>query len=997
MQGGINVKIRSKVLSSVLILSIIVSMLSAFPVGATVFEKTQSSFERVETKDGIRYVGATGNAEISEEVPENTVIINSVSDYNNLAQNSDDSKKNVATTGAGSLPSAVDNSASRFFPAIGDQGGVGSCQFWAQVYYQFTYTMNKEMGVTTTADNTFSPQWAYNIVASTDEMTGTCYNLYTMMRVQGNVFQSQVPYTEDLRSFHPTEEIWKTSIKYRLKDYQKIASVGEKDSVITSADDEDLAVIKTALANGDVLAFSSYIYSWDITKLKQNSAAPENKKYENQEFLREVDGSEGSHRLSLVGYNDDIWCDINDNNIVDDGEMGAFKIANSWSDKWGNNGYMWVSYDALNEVSCVQGATPEAKRLPVFGEMSRIDVMQYGEDSQLYLKYTLNTADRTQVKLTINAEKDGTPYSRQVYSNIFHGDKIAYDGSSQATDATMVGLLSNVVEGIKSEDLNGYSLSVTFEDMQKDGNVLTIKDVVFVDETAGKVYEAENAYPLILDGEQKTVKYTESTLNHAVVYYRGYDNPKISYKISDGEFSSVDMVYTDERRGYLYKYVIDLKENDSACIYFTGENGDTDDNSGECYTVNRGNNFFVTEDLIKPITGVITKDLNSVIDVDDGCNFNISVSGGYAPYLYRYTFTNLSTNEQFVEEFKEKPNTTYYFREETEYEVVVEVKDFSDNIVVIKDIVEVKNMPFMFKEMHTEKPAYLVGDNVVLNATTQHEKIKYTGRPKNKYDIVITDEEGNVCHKSTVYCKTFSLIKRYSNIIENFAVHKSGRYTATISSTDANNEFAQMSIEFDVFDKTIGDANSDGSISVVDATLVQRMLASIISVDDINRELSDSDKNEALTIIDATYIQRYVAQLNDCARVGEKVEYIPPVEPTQPTEPETEPTQPPTQPPVTENKVTFTNSHKWSGDIYCYYWSDSNKAMTSWPGVKMTFDSINEYGESMYTFNVPQGATYIIFTNGAAQTTDIAYPGGVVRYYPIYDTDAKGNKLVNTW
>ena len=57
----------------------------------------------------------------------------------------------------------------------------------------------------------------------------------------------------------------------------------------------------------------------------------------------------------------------------------------------------------------------------------------------------------------------------------------------------------------------------------------------------------------------------------------------------------------------------------------------------------------------------------------------------------------------------------------------------------------------------------------------------------------------------------------------------------------------------------------------------------------------------------------------------------------------------------------------------------------------------NEFNEVMYTFDVPNGAKYLIFTNGSKQTTDITYSGGEVRYYPISQTDSKGNNLVQTW
>jgi hypothetical protein len=71
--------------------------------------------------------------------------------------------------------------------------------------------------------------------------------------------------------------------------------------------------------------------------------------------------------------------------------------------------------------------------------------------------------------------------------------------------------------------------------------------------------------------------------------------------------------------------------------------------------------------------------------------------------------------------------------------------------------------------------------------------------------------------------------------------------------------------------------------------------------------------------------------------------------------------------------------------------------MTSWPGVAMTYAGTNEHSQSLYTFEVPDDATYIIFSNGSVQTTDIGYDGGEVRYYPISSTDSRGHYYVQTW
>ena len=115
---------------------------------------------------------------------------------------------------------------------------------------------------------------------------------------------------------------------------------------------------------------------------------------------------------------------------------------------------------------------------------------------------------------------------------------------------------------------------------------------------------------------------------------------------------------------------------------------------------------------------------------------------------------------------------------------------------------------------------------------------------------------------------------------------------------------------------------------------------------------------------------------------------LPTEPPTEPVPPEP-PTAPPTEP-VEENIVTFVNSVNWSGNLYCYYWSDTNKSMIAWPGKAMTKSGTDSNGKALYTYEVPKEATYVIFTNGSAQTVDISYTGGKVKYTPT-TTDSKGH------
>lgn len=67
------------------------------------------------------------------------------------------------TYSAITVPSSCDNSESPYFPEITSQRDVGACTAYATTYYQFTYEVNKYLGITTTPENTFNPQWTYSL------------------------------------------------------------------------------------------------------------------------------------------------------------------------------------------------------------------------------------------------------------------------------------------------------------------------------------------------------------------------------------------------------------------------------------------------------------------------------------------------------------------------------------------------------------------------------------------------------------------------------------------------------------------------------------------------------------------------------------------------------------------------------------------------------------------------------------------------------------------
>ena len=184
----------------------------------------------------------------------------------------------------------------------------------------------------------------------------------------------------------------------------------------------------------------------------------------------------------------------------------------------------------------------------------------------------------------------------------------------------------------------------------------------------------------------------------------------------------------------------------------------------------------------------------------------------------------------------------------------------------------------------------------------------------------------------------------------------------------------------------IGDTNQDGKITINDVTEIQLYINETITFNQKQKIAADVDEDGSVDIRDATYIMLYIAnQPSSEAKVGQYTGVIAPTQPTtvkpttQPTTVPTPTTQPTTSSVSDKYTMTFTDNYNW-GNVNCYYWSDSNTKMTSWPGKSMTKLTTNELGQSVYTIDIPSDATYVIFNNGSSQTVDIPVTGSAKFY-----------------
>ena len=273
-------------------------------------------------------------------------------------------------------------------PPICNQGEVGCCASCAITYTQYTNAVSRyirkyhpEMTfepATGELKYLFAPKWTYGFSGA-----GTAW-VYDILIDHGAV-------TMDVSSFylHPqngsfllhklngrkdfmatavawdiTKSQMEDAMRFRLNGYEQIwvggnhqlGKVGDKLQLTTTKDGQELLnKIKTALNAGNVVVTGGLSSVWQFSTNKdQTTGKLFGKMVDKGTLGKKTDAAlvysrgqmAGGHQLSIVGYDDDIAYEVNGVTL-----KGAFQVSNSWGTTWMNDGYVWLMYDALNELS----------------------------------------------------------------------------------------------------------------------------------------------------------------------------------------------------------------------------------------------------------------------------------------------------------------------------------------------------------------------------------------------------------------------------------------------------------------------------------------------------------------------------------------------------------------------------------------------------------------------------------------------------------------------
>ncbi|MBP7651774.1 VCBS repeat-containing protein [Candidatus Dependentiae bacterium] len=351
---------------------------------------------------------------------------------------------------AAPLPAAYDNSNEIWFPPIGNQGGEGSCTFWASVYYSKTFQEAKEhnwniagagengeyKGSFTAeyADKIFSPEFSYNLLNKNIDAGGMFWFVNRTLYGIGAATFKTMPYNDYDLTAWPPEIAWREAALYR----------NETDNlIVNTAEDINFTNIKTLL-NANIIAQIGV----DASKYEQLS---DSDLWTLDNYLAPI---EYNHANTVIGYDD------NFGPYTEEGEVryGAFKIANSWGKGWpgdfNNDGCYWISYNSFRQF------VPDV--------MYFIDKNNY--NPQLLASFKISHSARQECDITIGVGDPSNPVKTKVLTDYIYG------GSAPMPDNRIV---IDITEFKNDIENNTFFLKVFDKDITENTGIIRNFEIEF--------------------------------------------------------------------------------------------------------------------------------------------------------------------------------------------------------------------------------------------------------------------------------------------------------------------------------------------------------------------------------------------------------------------------------------------------------------------------------------------------------------------------------------
>lgn len=162
----------------------------------------------------------------------------------------------------------------------------------------------------------------------------------------------------------------------------------------------------------------------------------------------------------------------------------------------------------------------------------------------------------------------------------------------------------------------------------------------------------------------------------------------------------------------------------------------------------------------------------------------------------------------------------------------------------------------------TEAQTYADRNGIQFNSIASGTTVKGTAKSYLSADDTVTiqlEKSGVAVYETTV--KGNSTDYSISGVAN-------GTYTMRVSKkSHADREYTVKVSSADVMQNVeifpIGDVNSDGDISVVDATLVQKYIVGLEKLTDLQKKSAEVNGDGEISVVDATLIQKYIVGLDN--------------------------------------------------------------------------------------------------------------------------------------
>ena len=250
------------------------------------------------------------------------------------------------------LPAKLNLAKSKYFPDIFNQTG-WSCNQSSSIGYLLTFELNRlrnaDGGL---PENRYPPMFVWNFLNGGNYGTGVSYfDSWEIIKAAGTPNEVDYPNVSDLNWWMSGYDRYYRAMQNRVLENYSLP-VGTP---------EELQVLKRYLYDHFDGSKFGGMANFQIASGGMNLASLPKNSYDEGAAYITTFGTYVGHALTVVGYNDSIRLDRNDdgeytNNIDIDGdhdvdlndfEKGALIVANSWGKFWGDNGFAYVPYHLL--------------------------------------------------------------------------------------------------------------------------------------------------------------------------------------------------------------------------------------------------------------------------------------------------------------------------------------------------------------------------------------------------------------------------------------------------------------------------------------------------------------------------------------------------------------------------------------------------------------------------------------------------------------------------